>query len=83
MTVWRRKATKSVITHSDQGSHTVSMSGIDSASQHQLQASMSRRGNRYDNAVAESLFSSLKKERICNHVCHTRDKARADIFDYI
>ena len=44
---------------------------------------MSRRGNCYDNAVAESFFSSLKKERIRNHVYHTRDKARADIFDYI
>lgn len=44
---------------------------------------MSRRGNCYDNAVAESFFSSLKKERIRNHMYHTRDKARADIFDYI
>lgn len=35
------------------------------------------------NAVAESFFSSLKKERIRNHLYHTRDKARADIFDYI
>lgn len=44
---------------------------------------MSRRGNCYDNAVAESFFSSLKKERIRNQVYHTRDKARAAIFDYI
>lgn len=45
--------------------------------------SMSRRGNCYDNAVVESFFSSLKKERIRGKTYLTRDKARADIFDYI
>jgi uncharacterized protein YjcR len=37
----------------------------------------------YDNAVAESFFSSLKQERIRNHMYYTRAKDRADIFDYI
>ena len=36
-----------------------------------------------DNAVAESFFSSLKKERIRKRIYKTRDMARADIFDYI
>ena len=45
--------------------------------------SMSRRGNCWDNAVAESFFSSLKKERIKKRVYKTRDLARADVFDYI
>jgi putative transposase len=44
---------------------------------------MSRRGNCWDNAVAESFFSSLKKERIKKRVYKTRDLARADVFDYI
>ncbi len=44
---------------------------------------MSRRGNCWDNAVAESFFSSLKKERIRKRISKTRDVARADIFDYI
>ena len=44
---------------------------------------MSRRGNCWDNAVAESFFSSLKKERIKKRIYKTRDLARADIFDYI
>jgi putative transposase len=35
------------------------------------------------NAVAESFFSSLKKERIRRHVYRTRDLAKADIFEYI
>ena len=44
---------------------------------------MSRRGNCWDNAVMESFFSSLKKERIRKRIYKTRDMARADIFDYI
>jgi len=44
---------------------------------------MSRRGNCWDNAVAESFFSSLKKERIKKRVYKTRDLARADVFNYI
>ena len=44
---------------------------------------MSRRGNCWDNAVAESFFSSLKKERIQKRIYKTRDLARADVFDYI
>ncbi|HBR7864307.1 TPA: IS3 family transposase, partial [Klebsiella pneumoniae] len=48
-----------------------------------LVPSMSRRGNCWDNAVAESFFSSLKKERIRKRIYKTRDMARADIFDYI
>jgi putative transposase len=44
---------------------------------------MSRRGNCWDNAVAESFFSSLKKERIKRQIYRTRKDARADVFDYI
>ena len=44
---------------------------------------MSRRGNCHDNAVAESFFSSLKRERIRRRTYKTRDEARQDVFDYI
>jgi putative transposase len=44
---------------------------------------MSRRGNCWDNAVAESFFSILKKERIGKRIQKNREMARADIFDYI
>lgn len=44
---------------------------------------MSRRGNCWDNAVAESFFSSLKKERIRKRIYKTRELTRADIFDLI
>jgi putative transposase len=45
--------------------------------------SMSRRGNCYDNAVVESFFSSLKKERVKRKIYPTREEAKSDIFDYI
>ena len=44
---------------------------------------MSRQGNCWDNAVAESFFSSLKKECIRKHIYKTRDLARVDVFDNI
>ena len=44
---------------------------------------MSRRGNCHDNAVAESFFQLLKRERIRRQTSATRDAARSDIFDYI
>src|SRR5690625_5464673 len=44
---------------------------------------MSRRGNCYDNAVEESFFQLLKRERIKRKVYTTREQARADVFDYI
>lgn len=44
---------------------------------------MSRRGNCWDNAVAESIFSSLKKERIKKHIYKSRYLATRDISDYI
>ena len=44
---------------------------------------MSRRGNCHDNAVAESFFQLLKRERIKKKSYGTREEARSDIFDYI
>jgi putative transposase len=56
MAVWRRKPTKPVIIHSDQGSQHCSDKWKRFCEPHQLQSSMSRRGNCYDNAVAESFL---------------------------
>jgi len=44
---------------------------------------MSRKSNCWDNAVAESFFGSLKKERIKKHIYKNRARARADVADYI
>jgi putative transposase len=83
MAVWRRKPAQSVLVHSDQGSQYGSDDWKRFCQANNLQPSMSRRGNCWDNAVAESFFSSLKKERIRKRIYKTRDLARADIFDYI
>ncbi|WP_448310476.1 IS3 family transposase [Pantoea sp. PGP6] len=83
MAVWRRKPDSEVIVHSDQGSQYGSDDWQRFYRANNLAPSMSRRGNCWDNAVAESFFSSLKKERIRKRIYKTRDLARADIFDYI
>lgn len=48
-----------------------------------LEPSMSRRGNCWDNAVAESFFGSLKKERIKKRIYKNREQATADVLEYI
>jgi putative transposase len=81
--VWRRKPKGRVLVHSDQGSQFTSLEWASFLRHHDLQPSMSRRGNCHDNAVAESFFNLLKRERIRRKVYRTRDDARADVFDYI
>ncbi len=83
MALVRRQPTDPVIVHSDQGSQYGSDDWVRFCRANKLLPSMSRRGNCWDNAVAESFFSSLKKERIRKRIYKTRDLARADIFDYI
>jgi len=83
MSVWRRQPKTSVIIHSDQGSQFSSDAWLRFCKDHNLEPSMSRRGNCYDNAVIESFFSSLKKEKIRKHIYKTRADAKSDIFDYI
>lgn len=83
MAVWRRRPKQRVLIHSDQGSQYGSDEWLRFCKHHNLEPSMSRRGNCWDNAVAESFFSSLKKERIKKRIYKTREMARADVFDYI
>ena len=83
MAVWRRKPTSKVIVHSDQGSQFTSHEWQKFLEANNLEASMSRRGNCYDNAVAESFFQLLKRERIRRKTYSTRKEARDDVFDYI
>lgn len=83
MAVWRRRPQQTVTVHSDQGSQYTSHDWQAFLQQHNLVASMSRRGNCHDNAVAESFFQLLKRERIRRRTYRTRDEARADAFDYI
>ena len=81
--VWRRKPKQPIMVHSDQGSQFTSYEYAAFLANHNLQPSMSRRGNCHDNAVAESFFQLLKRERIKRNIYKTREHARQDIFDYI
>lgn len=83
MAVWRRKPKHKVLIHSDQGSQFTSMDWASFLTAHNLEHSMSRRGNCHDNAVAESFFNLLKRERIRRRTYKTRAEARQDVFDYI
>lgn len=83
MAVWRRNPKDSVVVHSDQGCQYSSHDWQAFLKAHNLAPSMSRRGNCHDNAVAESFFQLLKRERIRRKIYITREDARRDIFDYI
>ena len=82
MAVRQRRPRRTVI-DSDQGSQYSSDDWRRFRRTNHLEPSMSRRGNCWDNAVAESFFSSLKKERIKKRIYKNREIARADISDYI
>jgi putative transposase len=79
----RRRKPKNARIHSDQGSQFGSDAWRRFCHAHHLEPSMSRRGNCWDNAVAESFFSSLKKERIKKRIYKTREIATAEIDEYI
>jgi putative transposase len=83
MALWRRKPDNKVLIHSDQGIQYTCSDWRKFLAEHNLEASMSRKGNCHDNAVAESFFSLLKTERIKRKIYKTRDEARAEMFNYI
>jgi putative transposase len=81
--VWRRKPAPGLLLHSDQGSQFTSGDWQKFLKDHGIVCSMSRRGNCHDNAVAESFFQLIKRERIKRKIYPTRADARSDVFDYI
>lgn len=83
MALWRRKHPKGVIVHSDQGSTYASNDYQALLKEKKLVCSMSRRGNCWDNAVAESFYGSLKNEWVNWEDYATRDQAKKSIFNYI
>ncbi len=83
MAVWRRKPAPGLLIHSDQGTQFTGHDWQDFLKAHGLVCSMSRRGNCHDNAVAESFFQLLKRERIQRKIYVTRDDAKSDVFNYI
>ena len=79
----KEKVTAELHLHSDQGSQYTSQAYFDLTQEYGITPSMSRRGNCYDNAMAENFFSILKTECIYRHAPATFEEARALIDDYI
>ena len=83
MAVWKRKPRKGLLWHTDRGSQYASESHRELLKQHGIQQSMSRKGNCWDNAVAESFFHTLKTELVNHETYQTRAAAKQSIFEYI
>jgi transposase InsO family protein len=81
---WFRRKPEAVVTfHSDRGSQYASQPITAKLTEYGMPASMSRKGNCWDNAPTESLFNSLMKERVHGTTYATRADAQADLFQYI
>jgi putative transposase len=83
MAIWKRKPAQGLIFHSDRGSQYASDNYRETLKTHGVKASMSKKGDCWDNAVAESFFHTLKIELIHHCDFATREEARTAIFEYI
>lgn len=83
MAVASRRPTGNLLHHTDRGSQYAATRYRELLVSHGLTASMSRRGNCWDNAVVESFFHTLKTEHVYHQRYRTRDEARQDIFEWI
>lgn len=83
MAIKNCKPESGLVHHSDRGSQYASNAFQALLKAYGIQCSMSRKGNCWDNAVAESFFHTLKVERIHDRHYHTRQEARAEMFEYI
>lgn len=83
MALISRKIERTLIYHSDQGSQYTSDKLRAIVKEHSIICSMSRKGNCYDNAVAESFFKTIKIELARGTKFKTREQAQAAIFEYI
>jgi transposase InsO family protein len=83
MALWRRGFPRGVLFHSDRGSQYCSHDYQNMLKQYGLTCSMSRKGNCWDNSVAESFFKTIKTELIHHERYSTRENAKQSIFQYI
>jgi transposase InsO family protein len=83
MALVSRRPHQGLMHHTDQGATYTSVAYQQRLAEHGIAASMSRKGNCYDNAVAESFFSTLKNDLVHERDYQTREEARAEIFEFI
>ena len=80
MAIINRRPGKGLILHSDRGVQYAAAATRDILSAHHMRPSMSRKGNPWDNAVAESFFATLEKELLYASLFGTKREARTEIF---
>lgn len=83
MAVSLRQPPPGLVCHSDRGSQYASKAYRNLLKQHRMIASMSRKGDCWDNAPMERFFSSLKREWIADRLYRTRAEAVADVREYL
>lgn len=83
MAIQQRRPGPGLIVHSDRGSQYASELYQDLLAEHGFVCSMSRKGNCWDNAVAERFFLNLKMERVWQRQYANHAEAKTDITDYI
>lgn len=83
MAIMHRKPGKNLIFHSDRGVQYASHEFREVLKQNKMIQSMSRKGDCWDNACAESFFSTLKMEEVFHQAYRSREEARRNIFEYI
>jgi putative transposase len=83
MAIWQRKPKAGLIMHTDRGSQYASHHYRNLLLAHGIKGSMSRKGDCWYNAVAESFFGSLKQERVHWQNYQTRNEAQQNILNYI
>lgn len=83
MALLRRQPAPGLIHHTDQGCQYAASTYRELLGRHGIVPSMSRRGNCYDNAVAESFFSTLKNELIHERTFQCQAEAHSAVFEFI
>ena len=83
MAISYTKPPKGLLWHTDRGSQYASYSHKDLLQHHGIIQSMSRKGNCWDNAVAESFFKTLKSDLVYQTYFYTKVQAKREIFEYI
>jgi transposase InsO family protein len=83
MALWQRQPAAGLIMHTDRGSQYGADSYRQLLAQHGIRPSMSRKGNCWDNAVAESFFHTLKTEWVSLEDFKTHEYAQTAVFAYI
>ena len=83
MAIKHRRPSSGLLWHTDRGSQYASYSHKDLLQKNNIIQSMSRKGNCWDNAVAESFFKTLKSDLVYQTYFYTKEQAKREIFEYI